>query len=82
MEHPAWSSLVSLGVGAGQACWGAPAADQPPCADHVCKKKKGLVQGRLWVEGCICTSILLHLKWRVGGFQKIFSLSFRDFSLW
>ena len=49
MEHPAWSSLVSLGVGAGEACWGVPAADQPPCADHVCKK--GMVQGRLGVEG-------------------------------
>ena len=42
--------MFERGVGAGQTCWGAPAADQPPCADHVCKK--GLVQGRLWVEGC------------------------------
>ena len=37
------------GVGAGQAYWGVPAADQPSCADHACKK--GMVQGRLWVEG-------------------------------
>ena len=55
MEHLAWSSLVSLGVGAGQACWGVPAADQPQCADHACKK--GMVQGRLWVEGLFASML-------------------------
>lgn len=44
-----WWSIACFGCGAGQACWGVPAADQPPCADHVCKK--GVVQGGLWVEG-------------------------------
>ena len=50
--------VFERGVGAGQACWGVPAADQPPCADHACKK--GMAQGRLWVEGCVNSCVTVY----------------------